>query len=199
MRTKSIIMVLIILSGLALMPATGWTQLVTQQDADERRATLVMEDISGEREQAVLNYIKELSAEKYDRLNRVKLSRPDFYNKLIVNYYRELQMFEKVKTNDPERYRQLKEVKEMEEETQILAKEYRQAKTEKAKADIKAKLKKLLFKSFDLRHINRQKEIERLEKKLLKLKNNNKARLENKDKMVERRLNRLIGEQELKW
>ena len=63
-----------------------------------------------------------------------------------------------------------------------------------------AELEELLYRIFEYRQLNRKAEIERIEKKLEELKKENQLRLEKKDEMVQRQLNKLLGiRSDLEW
>lgn len=101
---------------------------------------------------------------------------------------------------DPETRERMKEINEVEKQSRELAKQYRGAETDEEKQTIAADLKAVLVKGFDLKVLNQQKNMERLEKRLEELKDLLKKRKESRGDVIQSRLDELTGKTEhLKW
>jgi hypothetical protein len=88
---------------------------------------------------------------------------------------------------------------EAEVEVEALAAKHKNT-TEKEQRKIKQELKKELNNLFDLKEERRKQEVEELQKELSELKKSLEVRLRNKDKIIERRMQELLEEdQYLEW
>jgi hypothetical protein len=92
------------------------------------------------------------------------------------------------------------EEKRMEWESRELSQQYRKSEDTDEKRRIRERLKELLSRQFDKRESFRMEEIKRLEKRIMELKQSNQERLQNKEKIVEQRMETLLGEDnKYKW
>ncbi|MFO7890626.1 MAG: hypothetical protein R6V04_09835 [bacterium] len=160
-----------------------------------------MQRLTLEQEEQALEHIKATyPEEKYQKLLNIKSTRPAVYNRLLQKAYREMQYLDKLKERDPKQYEAMKEMKELEIQTKKLVDQYKNTGSESEKEKLKNQISELLNKIFDIRQQNRQKEIERLEKRLAEAKENNKKRLQNKDEIIAERLEDLLGKQDwMRW
>ncbi len=156
--------------------------------------------LTPEQETEVLEYLEEYSPELVERLSRVKVTLPDTYREQLSRAYRQMSYMENLKETDPEQYERISEERRLELESSQLATQYKNTADEDEKSEIRVELKDLLFELFDYRQMNRIVEIERLEKRLESLKEENQNRLDNKDQIVNNRLLELLGERSgLEW
>lgn len=170
------------------------TQRVTRQSQPD------VLHMTPEQEAEVLKYLKEVRPEQYEELERLKERRPEQYRRLISRAFREIRYMEELKEKDPDRFKVLSQEKQLERETQKLARQYRNSNDDEEKEQLLEELTKLLEKSFDLRQMNREFEIERLEKRLAEAKTANTKRLENKEEIVRLRLSQMLGKRkEFEW
>ncbi|MFQ5769270.1 MAG: hypothetical protein ACE5HX_01950 [bacterium] len=155
--------------------------------------------LTPEQEQAALEFAEQFDPEMAEHLNDLKLEQPDKYKHEIARIIKEKMRLERMKKKDPERYDHVFKIHSMEAKSQNLGRRYREA-DESEKAIIKSELKSILAELFDLRELDRQEEVKRLEKKLDELKQSLAARQNNKARIIERRLLQLIGEKSyLEW
>jgi len=157
--------------------------------------------LTQEQEEAALEHVKATyPEERYQKLQDLKGTRPAIYNRLVQKAYQEMQYLENLKERDPEMYEAMKEKRELEIQTKQLVDQYKNTENETEKVNLKNQISELLNKIFDIRQENRQKEIERLEKRLAEAKENNKKRLQNKDEIIAERLEDLLGKQDwMRW
>jgi hypothetical protein len=156
--------------------------------------------LTPEQEEEVIAYLRKARPDRVDHLLDLKGKRPGLYRSFLSRAYREMRYLNRLKEDDPERYEQVAQEKKFEEEARLLAKKYRDSEDENEKVRLREDLKTLLDKLFDYRQMNRQFEIEKLEKRLEDLKDVNERRLANKEEIVERRLDEMLGtKRELEW
>ena len=89
-----------------------------------------------------------------------------------------------------------RKIDEMERQGGELAERIRRAKDEKERGTLKAELKSLISKLFDLKEELRRREVEALARELEELRSQLKRRLDNRDKIIEARLRQLLGEED---
>ena len=101
---------------------------------------------------------------------------------------------------DSETRERMKEIHEVEKQSMELAKQYRSAETDEKKQTTAEELKSVLIRSFDLKIVNQQKNIEQLEKRLAEFKALLAKREKSRDNVIQKRLEELTGKTEhLKW
>ncbi len=157
--------------------------------------------LSSEQEEAVLEHVKATyPEERYQKLLDLKDTRPAIYNRLLQKAYQEIEYLERLKERDPEMYEAMKEKRELEIQTKQLVDQYKNTENEAEKEKLKNQISELLNKIFDIRQKNREKEIERLEKRLAEAKENNEKRLQNKEEIIAERLKDLLGKHDwMRW
>ncbi len=158
------------------------------------------DDIQGER---ILRYLEENRPEVFEKLTRLKERSPEEYQRGLRRFggrIRGKRFLEDLKREDPERYEKVARIKALERESRQLAGKYREINDPEEKETIKADLKDLLSKLFDLRQEEREVEMKRLERKLERLQEDIVRRRENKELIVNRRLKEMTGEADyLRW
>lgn len=155
--------------------------------------------LTPEQEEEALEYVKEHYPERLEELEPLETRKPEKYKAGLSRAYRELTYLERLKENEPERYERVLQEKKLESQARQLAQAFEEA-DEAKKAEIKTEMKTVLARAFDLRQQNRQYEIQRLEAKLQELKENNQVRLDNKERIIEKRLEEMLGlKDELRW
>jgi hypothetical protein len=152
------------------------------------------ENFSEQDEQEIL---KHLSPELKNELLKVKEVDQEGYKELLYEcssgsyvyegYMGYMESFEK------ERYETENKVNELEVITESLRIRYEHAKNDNDKQKIINELKPNLNQLFDAKENLRSLEVEMLEKELAQLKESLKVRKQNKNEIINRRLNELIG------
>ena len=199
MIPKRHIMVLLgVILCLTISPS-GRTQDVSGPSGGRNIRVLDLIDLTPEQEKDVLDYIRETHPEQYAEVQAIKENRPRLYKRALTRAFREMRFVQRIREEDPERYEQVLEERCLEQQSRELARKYRDA-DEADREKIKHELIELLHRLFDYRQLNRQSEILRLENRLAELKENLNQRKLEKEKIIENRLNQLIGaEPGLKW
>lgn len=183
---------LLLMQNISAQPNNNRRRPVANADADDIY-------ISPEQEIEVLEYIKQAYPFKYEDIKRMKKSLPNVYRKTLVRAYREMQFSQRIKEEDPERFENLKKERQLETKSHELADQYKNTNNQESKAAIKEELEQVLEDAFEIRQQNREFEIRSLQKKLEDLMNDNEARMNQKDQIIEKRLNELLGTSDLKW
>lgn len=154
--------------------------------------------MSPEEEKEAIDFIKETTPRRFERLEKMKLRAPMKYKKILHRVLMRRRKLEHLKEVDPERYKLLKAQQEIEVKIWELVEEYKEA-DESKKQQIKTKLHKLLSELFDLREEEKEFEIKRLEKELQKLRELTEQRKKHKDEIISRHIDELLGEEHLRW
>ena len=156
--------------------------------------------LTPEQEAEVMAYVKSAHPEKLDQFMSLKDSKPMVYRRMLTRGYREMRLMTELKERDPERYSRVGEERKLESKSQALVRKMKATEDEEEKLRLRPEIERILNQVFDLRQSNRQMEIERLEKKLSELKENNQKRLASKEEILKRRLTELLGEEKgLEW
>lgn len=155
--------------------------------------------LTSDQEQSALGYLNRNYPARFREVNALREARPKLYRQELSRAFREMRFSENLKEEDPERYNRLKEEKELEIESQRLAKKYQEAAGSEEKAQIEKDLKQVLEKAFESRQRNRKDEIAKLEEKLAELKKRNDERLANREEIIELRLHDLLDKKTLSW
>lgn len=108
---------------------------------------------------------------------------------------------EDVRKNRPEEYKRLLKQRDLDRTCLEFAARIRTIQDEKVKAELKTRLKKILYDLFELREQARAAEIEALQKRVQELQSGTDKRKNNRDRIVEGRLQDLIGEptEDMEW
>lgn len=185
---------------LGAFSASLLAQTRTPEPVQERRKPLapVAEApavLTPEQEKAALEFLLQSNPELGKKMADIRISDP-------LRYQHELQktlQMMTVKQQDPERFARIAKIKALEERSHELAINYNgldAAGQEKLKGMLSTTLDEL----FDLREMEREDEMKRLEKRLEELRESLAARKKNKSQIVERRLQELIGKRSyLEW
>jgi len=182
------------------MPSTQEGQERVRPREQRRRQEPEALYLNPDQEKEALEYLKEFHPGRGGDLLLLKASRPERYWTFLSRAFREMRYLEGLKEKDPERYERVSREKKLEREAWNLSRQYRQTEDDKVKARLKEELKNLLDQVFDFRQMNRQEEIEKLEKRLAELKENNQKRLANKEEIVQRRLKQILGDEKgMEW
>lgn len=155
--------------------------------------------LTEQQERDVIDYLSDVRPEQVDDLLNLKDRRPLAYQRFLSRAFREMRYMEELQQNDPERYEIMAQEKQLESESRDLAKQYRNSTDEDERSRIRAEMRTILDRLFDLRQMNREFEIERLEKRLEEAKANNLRRLENKNSIINARMNELLKEGGMEW
>ncbi len=188
---------LITIAGLLLIQA-GFVQRSYAQKPPFNQQ-LNQNEITSEREEKVLHYVSQAYPYKYENLIQLRSRRPALYRQALLRAYKEMQFAERLREENPEQYENLKLERELESQSQELAEQYKNAETDAEKEAIEEKLRSVLIQAFEVRQANRQFEIDKLELRLQELKEKNEERQQNKTKIIQLRIDELLGLGELKW
>lgn len=195
MLNKKGLMILIV--ALCVMPS-----VFAQPRNNQRRSPnpqFETNELTGNKEQEVLDYISKTYPNKYENLMKLKSRRPQLYKQTLFRAYKEMEFSRRLKEENPEQYENLKLERELESQSQDLAIQYNDAETDEERKAIEEKLESVLIQAFEVKQANREYEIQKLEDRLNDLIEKNEERKSNKSKIIQKRLNQLLGVDELKW
>ena len=152
------------------------------------------ENFSKQDEQEIL---KHLSPELKNELLKVKEVDQERYRELLYECSSGSYVYEGymgyMESLEKERYETENKVNELEVITESLRIRYEHAKNDNDKQKIINELKPNLNQLFDAKEKSRSLEVDMLEKELAQLKESLKVRKQNKNEIINRRLNELIG------
>lgn len=198
-----IVMLIVLVPSVGLFAQRGRRQTMPRMQAPRKQVqTQTNQDVlylTDQQEQDVILYLKEVRPEQAEELLALKDRRPLAYQKFLSRAFREMRYMEEIKQNDPERYQIMAQEKQLESQSRDLAKQYRRSTDDAEKSRMRTELYAILDQLFDLRQMNREFEIERLEKRLEEAKANNLKRLENKKSIIDLRMNELLKEGGMEW
>jgi cytochrome c biogenesis protein ResB len=171
-----------------------------QGNPPNKSQNLHAENIGDKEEAEVIEFFKPIIPSKIDRIEQMKIKRPERYEKTISNLLKTKRKLEKLKINKPLEYQERIDVMKRDIRIGELAKQYRNSNDSREKRDIKTQLQPLLEKQFEAREKGRIQQIQQMEKNLEKLKKNLEMRKKNRDKIIKKYLDKIIGEGEnLEW
>jgi|GEM_PF-3812496 len=174
-----------------------------QQRANRRppqNRSNVQRDRNAQTERAVLSYLEQFETDILSELKQLKANRPRLYRRQIEKFFIEMKRLERVRETDKSHYNNLLEEKRLELLSLQVSRQYKKSDDDEARRALAVKLTELVNRSFDLRQKNRQREIEKLEQRVVELKTENEKRLQNKADIVSERVKQLKGEtQEIQW
>ena len=162
-------------------------------------------EMSKEEEQKLLS---KLSPEMKSKFEEIKKLNKDKYYQLLrqTNFYGLWSVSEDAPVaisgnffNSSERSEQYKKQKELEINVELLALKYKNANSSE-QSKIKSDLSNTLSQLFEMREAQKQEEVKQLEKRLQDLKESLQMRKQNKEEIVNRRIQELLGNSKyLRW
>ena len=160
-----------------------------------RGVALSAEDVS-----KALAWIGANEPVRLQRLNDLKKQRPEEFERAMNQVAFEIRELLAMKLNDVKRYERRVEQRNNDYRATELAEKIRGAgENQEMKAE-REELKRILGKLFDLREADRELELKRLEEELSRLKDTMQKRRDAKDKIIDKRMAELLGEEDwLEW
>ncbi|MFQ5864558.1 MAG: hypothetical protein ACE5IW_04940 [bacterium] len=149
--------------------------------------------IPPEKEREALAFLEELAPFRLKHIRRLKQHRPEQYHRVLVEVLERQRMLLDLEIDDPERAELIKKQIQLENRTEELAHTFRMSEDETEKAQLEKDLRSALSELFDLRELEKQREIERLEKQLKELKNMVKKRKDHRGEIIQKRLDQMLG------
>ncbi len=148
----------------------------------------------------VYAFLKEYHPERIEKLERLKEENPEIYIRAIEDTMRDIREMEELKKNNPARFEEIMELKKSERLSWQLAGAYREEREITKKTDIQQRLRAVLNTIFEYKIKQHQKEIGLLTQEIEKLKARIQNRIQNKEKIIDKRLQEMIGEkEEFEW
>ncbi len=150
--------------------------------------------LTPEQEAETIAYVEKVQPDRVEQLKRMKTRNSGNYAKFLSRAFREMRYLEDLKESDPERYEKVSAERNLDRQVRDLARQYKRETDSSEKSRLEGEILTLLQQQFDFRQIHRNEEIDRLEKRLAELKANNQDRVDNKDEIIQRRVEQLLGD-----
>ncbi|MCA9733797.1 MAG: hypothetical protein H6696_02120 [Deferribacteres bacterium] len=155
--------------------------------------------VSEEQKAEALQFLGELVPEAVPALAELENEKPHAYERELRQALREKRILERQKIRDRKEYENSSKRIVLQHKTKVLAYQYRKA-VESDKPALKKQLRNQLSELFDMREQDRELEIQHLEKRLNELRLQLQKRKPNKEKIIEKRLDTMLGvDKELQW
>ncbi|MGH7597099.1 MAG: hypothetical protein ACREOI_12150 [bacterium] len=151
-------------------------------------------ELTPEMEKDAFEYIAKLNPRGVDELLEMKAINLREYTVRISKILRERYQLERLQKEDPTRFERESKLRELERQSHELGESYRKAQDEAARKMLRSNLASVITQLFDLREMNRQEEVKRMEAELKRLKDTLAQRQQNRMSIIERRIQQLTGE-----
>jgi len=171
---------------------------------DQKPPALTIEDLKRELgqdwEKIILAKIQSEEPDEITPLQQEKLKNPTRYERQLAKLWDDIRRLDKLKIEDPARYNNMKKQLQLERDCRMLAQEYHTSNDDARKSQIKINLKSYLTELFNIREAERAGKVAELEEELAQLKETLAFREKNKVKIIEKRLQEMLAEDEmLQW
>ena len=145
------------------------------------------------------NFLTELIPGIAEVLAELETENPRAYERELRRARREMLSLKRQMKRDKNQYENSRARIKLEHESQMIVFRYRKAE-DSQKESLKRELRATLDKLFDMREQEREQQVQRLEKKLEELRASLKTRKQNKNRIIEKRLEKLLGvDTDLQW
>lgn len=151
-------------------------------------------ELTPEMEKEALEQLAKLNPRGADELRGLKMVNQRAYAQRIRQILRETYHLERLQKEDPVRFERESKIRELERQSRELGESYRKAQDEATRKTIRSNLGNVTAQLFDLREMNRQEEVKRMEAELARLKETLVQRQKNRAGIIERRIQQLTGE-----
>ncbi len=196
MKTIKIFLIALLLSGVPLIQVFGQEE---PEEPEEPELLVIPEAFYQMSEEEESGLLKSLNSNLRASLEYIKQANEHKYYDLLRESQFKNMRFPYLNKRDKKRFDREQRLFELEIVSESLAAKYLKAK-ENERAKIKPQLRTTLNELFELREADRKFEVEMLEKELTKLTKQLKVRMENKSKIIDRRIQELLGEDDyLDW
>jgi hypothetical protein len=148
----------------------------------------------------VEKFLKEYDPIKYKEVMAIKERDELLFNRIASDVFRNMQFMERMKKDNPEVFKCMVEEKALESSCHELLKSLKDVRDQAKVNRVREELRKNLSRMFDLRQVAREEKIKRIERDMAELKTKQELRKKNRDKIIELRLNMMMGGAEgLEW
>jgi len=145
-------------------------------------------------EKEALDYLTQNDPRVLEEFNKIKLINPRVYNDRLRKILQDEHQLEMLQKDDPPRYEREVKIRDLERQSRELSESYRKIQDEAALPRIRANLTNVVAQVFDLREMNRQDDLRRMEAEFKRLKETLDQRQKNRAGIIERRIQQLTGE-----
>ncbi|MCU0644108.1 MAG: hypothetical protein MUC94_07580 [bacterium] len=151
-------------------------------------------------ENRILDHVKNEYPAELVNLQKMKNQNIQKYQRKLIKFWQEVRHELRLKKENPERYKRVRQQHELDHICDNLAEEYRQTKDKSRQSEIRNELKSKLRELFILREAEKEAKIAELEREIKGLKEMVAFRRQKQDEIIEKRLVEMLGQsQELEW
>jgi hypothetical protein len=196
MKTKTLTLLLLIIPVLLLAQEKPSPPVPPEPDDIDVGVYKRFFEFSEQEEQKLL---QELNKELKDHLTELKkYDKEEYFELLRESQYRNMR-YPFATKKEKEMLQREKKIFELEVATRSLSAKYNSDKSAD-KSKLKSQLTTTISELFDLKELNRQSQVKELERELTNLKKELEIRSRNKDEIIRRRVQELLGEDDfLDW
>jgi hypothetical protein len=151
---------------------------------------------SANEERVFLDDLRNEDISYYKELMELRKKYPRIYKKVILGEIRKQRILADMRDTNPEIYKKLLKTSELEKKLNDLIRHYGETDGNERKAEIKNEVKNLLYELFDLREEKYNVELKELEDQIKVLKTKMARRKDNKDRIVNKRLENMLSSDE---
>jgi hypothetical protein len=151
-------------------------------------------ELTPEMEKEALEHLAKLNPRGAEELRGLKMVNQRAYIERLRQILREKYHLDRLQKDDPVRFERESKIRELERQSHELGETYRKAQDETARKTARSNLVNVITQLFDLREMNRQEEVKRMEAELKRLKDTLAQRQQNRMNIIERRIQQLTGE-----
>ncbi|MEW6555919.1 MAG: hypothetical protein AB1349_01020 [Elusimicrobiota bacterium] len=161
---------------------------------------LYAQEVSVREEQQILEATKMEDPQLYSDLIKLQKKQPRVYRRLVSDELKKRKFLDELKKTKPEIYEKIVRINSLEKKTRDLVQLYKAADSNERKAELKLDLKNVLTELFELKQDRYRIELQSLENQIKEINTKLEKRTQNKEKIINRRLEELlISEEELDW
>lgn len=151
-------------------------------------------------ENRILENVKNEYPAELDNLQKLKIQNPKKYQRKIIKFWQEIRHELRLRKEDPQRYKQMRYLHELDHLCDNLAAEYRKTRDKSRQTEIRNELRSKLSELFVLREAEKEARIAELEREIKQLKEMAASRRQKQDEIIKKRLDEMLDESvELEW
>jgi hypothetical protein len=160
----------------------------------------IKQELGPDWENSILEHVKSEYPAELENLQKIKEKNPEKYQRKLIKFWQEIRRELRLKNDDPQLYKQVRRMHELDHRCDSLAEEYRKTKDKSRHSEIRVELKTKLGELFVIREAEREAKISELEQEIKQLKEMAAQRQQKKDEIIQKRLDEMLGEgDKLEW
>jgi hypothetical protein len=153
--------------------------------------------ISEDMAREILGFYSKIDPDMVSDMTLIKTENPKIYQDRLHHMEKEMRYLRRLQEGDPEQFEKSIKLRRLEGECNKLATQFRKSKDEAEKSKIEDDLRDLLNQLFEMKEQEKEIEIDRILKRVDKMRQEMEERKANKDNIIKIRLNQLLGKEHL--